>query len=230
MKSFKLVISCEHASNKLPAVWSRKLKIPKHILSSHCGYDIGVKSIARGISKHFKATYVEGKYSRLLIDLNRTSRSRSLFSKWALSNLRAGERLEVLQKFYTPHVESLRKSMPIRQEHCYLHLGIHSFTPQLHGETRNNDFGILYDPKRALEKKISKKLVESLRQIKPDFHTRYNYPYRGDHGGIVEIFRSSHLPSNYVGLEIEINQKRLQSKKAQKEILEVLIQAISSVI
>lgn len=230
MKSFRLLISCEHASNKIPAVWARKLKIPKKVLSSHCGYDIGVQSIARGISKHFKTSYVEGKYSRLLVDLNRTSKSRSLFSKWALKNLSSEERSEILQKFYLPHVEMLNNKMPKQTKACYLHLGIHSFTPVLHGAVRNNDFGVLYDPKRSLEKKISKKLVESLRQIRSDFHTRYNYPYRGDHGGIVEIFRSLHSPSNYLGLEIEVNQKWLQSKKAQKEIQEILIQAISSII
>ena len=46
--------------------------------------------------------------------------------------------------------EDLRAAVAARKQ--VLHVAVHSFTPVLHGERRNADVGLLYDPARPRER------------------------------------------------------------------------------
>ena len=76
-----LILTCEHASNKLPASFKRA--VPARVLKTHRAYDIGAVQVFRKLVKFAKPEfYSEGKFSRLFIDLNRTITNKSAFSEY----------------------------------------------------------------------------------------------------------------------------------------------------
>ena len=86
-----------------------------------------------------------------------------------------------------------------------LHLSIHSFTPVLHGQTRNADIGLLYDPGRAGERRLAVAWQKALRKRVPSLRVRRNYPYLGKADGFTTHLRRR-FPRAYLGLELEVNQ------------------------
>jgi predicted N-formylglutamate amidohydrolase len=87
-----------------------------------------------------------------------------------------------------------------------IHVAVHSFTPELDGEVRNADVGLLYDPKRKGEVEICRRWASILRQRDPGIRLRMNYPYRGNADGLTTWLRRKHPASRYLGIELEINQ------------------------
>ncbi len=64
-----------------------------------------------------------------------------------------------------------------------LHLSVHSFTPKLHGVTRNAEIGFLYDPARRMDAAFCRDWRDVLVRDKPHWRVRMNYPYRGTSDG-----------------------------------------------
>lgn len=95
------------------------------------------------------------------------------------------------------------------KERTVLHLGIHSFTPELRGEVRRADMALLYDPSRARERALCVAWTEALRRLLPGRHVRRNYPYRGRSDGLTTSLRAAHGEEGYLGIEIEVNQKHV---------------------
>ena len=219
-----LVVSCEHASNKLPVNYQHLLGCPEQILRSHCASDIGAEPIARYIGKHFSAPYYYGKYSRLLIDLNRSLHHPDLFSRYS-SVLTKHQKQDLIDKFYVPYrsgVEACIKNL-VLEKATVLHLSFHSFTPVLRGEKRKCDIGLLYDPKRPLEKSIATSMRHSLSQRLPGYVIRRNFPYRGTADGFTVYLRKQFTEACYAGIEVEINQRRVQNTGRIQQALETSI-------
>ena len=77
----KLMLTCEHASNKLPAAF--KKFVPTDVQKTHRAYDIGALQVFRKLVKFAKPEFsCEGKFSRLFVDLNRTITNKSAFSEY----------------------------------------------------------------------------------------------------------------------------------------------------
>ncbi len=228
-----LIISCEHASNKIPANLQNRLKIPRAILKTHRGHDIGAPEIARKIAKSLKAPYFAGRMSRLVVDLNRSLTSAGLFSPWS-KKLSEFEREKILAEHYLPYrlhlTEVIEKS--VKKASPVLHFSVHSFTPKLNGETRTAEIGLLYDPSRANESKLAGHLENGLNNSIPKLRVRRNYPYKGTSDGITTYMRRHFSNESYLGLEIEINQNLfLDTKSAKIKILtETLRESLKSFI
>jgi predicted N-formylglutamate amidohydrolase len=77
----------------------------------------------------------------------------------------------------------------------------------LNGTVRTADLGILYDPRRAAEKRGALLLQEKLLARLPDLRIRRNYPYTGYSDGHTTALRKLFAESRYAGFEIEVNQK-----------------------
>ena len=85
-----LILTCEHASNKLPAAF--KKAVPAEVLKTHRAYDIGAVQVFRKLVKFAKPEFFcEGKFSRLFVDLNRTITNKSAFSDYLRNNENAKE-------------------------------------------------------------------------------------------------------------------------------------------
>ena len=67
------------------------------------------------------------------------------------------------------------------------------------------DLGILYNPKRPLEKLFSNELRRMLR-TDTSMRIRLNAPYQGVSDGHVTALRKIFSPETYVGIELEVSQ------------------------
>ena len=66
----QILIIADHASNYVPKE-KNNLGLSNFFLNQHIAFDIGVKELSLELSNHLKCRVIQGKYSRLLIDLNR---------------------------------------------------------------------------------------------------------------------------------------------------------------
>jgi predicted N-formylglutamate amidohydrolase len=88
-----------------------------------------------------------------------------------------------------------------------VHVSSHSFTPELHGKMRNADVGLLYDPARSGEVEFCELWKKSLAVCAPELKVRRNYPYAGKGDGLTRYFRTQFSRAEYIGIELEINQR-----------------------
>jgi len=218
----KLMLTCEHASNRLPA--SFKKAVPAEVLNTHRAYDIGACAVFRKLVRFAKPEFhCEGKFSRLFVDLNRTITNKSVFSEYH-ETLRANDKSvaektkaqataywmeyrKTIEKFVESALKSKKRTA--KSEPSIVHLGIHSFTPELNGKVRNADIGILYDPARPQECAYAQVIKDEIKRLYPTMKVRFNYPYKGSSDGLTTTLRKKFGP-RYVGIEIEINQKFFQ--------------------
>ena len=211
-----LILTCEHASNKLPAAF--KSAVPTEVLKTHRAYDIGALAVFRKLVKFAKPEfYCEGKYSRLFVDLNRTITNKSAFSDYyeALDKATAAKAKAQATAYWSEYRAAIEKfvesaikpkTRAAKPEPEIIHLGIHSFTPELNGKVRNTDIGILYDPSRPQERAYANVIKAEIKRLYPAMKVRFNYPYKGTSDGLTTTLRKKIGP-RYVGIEIEINQK-----------------------
>ena len=206
-----LILTCEHASNKLPAAF--KKAVPAEVLKTHRAYDIGAVQVFRKLVKFAKPEfYCEGKFSRLFVDLNRTITNKSAFSDYLRNNENAKAEATAYWNEYRAAIEKFvdfalkPKTRAAKSEPEIVHLGIHSFTPVLNGKVRNTDIGILYDPTRPQERAYANVIKDEIKRLYPAMKVRFNYPYKGTSDGLTTTLRKKFGPQ-YVGIEIEINQK-----------------------
>jgi len=206
---FKLMITCEHASNELPS-HSPNRGVSQELLESHRGYDIGAFAVYEELVKKFRPDfYSAGKYSRLYIDLNRSLRNCRNATPQAIAYHQ--KYWEAAEQFVA---KQLANESGIESGLQIIHLAIHSFTPELNGEIRNADIGILYDPSRTSERACADIIVDEIHHCNRKMIVRRNYPYQGKTDGLCTALRKKFDPfktGRYIGFEIEINQKLLQS-------------------
>jgi predicted N-formylglutamate amidohydrolase len=216
----KLMHTCEHASNRLPAAF--KKFVPTHVQGTHRAYDIGALKVFRKLVKFAKPEFsCEGTFSRLFVDLNRTITNKSAFSEY-YGKLEASDKANAekvkaeataywkeyranVERFMTQNIGKGSKAAGNKGA-AIVHLGIHSFTPVLNGKPRNTDIGILFDPARPQERAYANVIKNEIKRLYPHMKVRFNYPYKGTSDGLTTSLRKK-FGSRYVGIEIEINQK-----------------------
>ena len=201
------MLTCEHASNRLPAAF--KKAVPEKVLKTHRAYDIGALAVFRKLVKFAKPEfYCEGKFSRLFVDLNRTITNKSAFSEYyeQLDKATASKVKAQATAYWSEYRAAIEKFVKANAKNEIVHLGIHSFTPELNGKVRNADIGILYDPSRPQECELAQVIKAEIKRLHPEMKVRFNYPYKGTSDGLTTTLRKKIGP-RYAGLEIEINQK-----------------------
>jgi predicted N-formylglutamate amidohydrolase len=201
------IITCEHGGNRIPGPYLRLFRGQGPLLDSHRGYDPGSLVIAKALASACRAPLVASTTSRLLIDLNRSIGHPQLFSavtRGAPAQIRA----QIVERYYRPYrvqVERLVKQA-VSRGHRVIHISSHSFTPELNGKVRGTDVGLLYHPARRGEAEVCARWKESLAASAPEFRVRRNYPYAGKGDGLTSHLRLRFAQSDYVGIELEVNQ------------------------
>lgn len=236
METQTFIISCEHATNDVPAAYRELLGADCALLGSHRGYDPGALEFAGLLADTMGSPLFVGRVSRLLVDLNRTlgnHRSPPIPSRPALS---CSQRAEILSQYYHPYRQQVERAVADRlaQGKRVLHLSIHSFTPVLAGVTRSTDVGFLYDPRRPLEKEFCGRWRARLAAREGSWRLRRNYPYRGSSDGFVTALRRKFPAERYLGLELEINQHYPLNDqegwgRLQQELLTSLLEVVGRV-
>jgi predicted N-formylglutamate amidohydrolase len=207
----KLLLTAEHAGSAIPKKYLPFFKGAEATLKSHHGFDIGSLSLFNSLKQ--QADYTKkNEISRLLIEFNRSTNHRNLFSKYALP-LSLLDKKELLMTLYQPYRSELINYIQsvINTGESILHISVHSFTPVLNGHTRNADIGLLYDPRRNFERQLARHWKKQLVEINPHLKIRFNYPYLGKADGLTTFMRKV-FPHNYAGIELEVNQAHCESQ------------------
>lgn len=224
-----LVFTCEHSGNKVPPQFRHLFKGEEGVLDTHRGYDIGALELAERLADNLKAPIFYADISRLVVELNRSKEAQDLFSQYT-GELTDKEKNWLLETFYEPYRETVTKTIASRMSYAdvVIHLSIHSFTPELNGQVRDADIGLLYDPERPLEKEFCHILADEIHRQDKALVVKDNYPYAGTDDGFTTVLRKEYPADRYVGIEIEMNQKypRSDDKKRWQDIIEKLSLAL----
>lgn len=205
-----LVLSCEHGGNRVPARWAACFEGRAAVaaLRSHRGWDPGALGLARVVSRECGAPLEFTTVTRLLVEANRSLHHRALFSEYT-KGLDGAAKTRIVRDHYTPYrrrVEALVRER-VRAAGAALHVSVHTFTPALNGEVRDVDIGLLYDPRRAAEKRICAEWRRRIIGAAPGLRVRMNRPYKGVADGFVTHLRTAFPAQRYVGVELEVNQR-----------------------
>lgn len=224
-----IIISCEHGGNALPATYADLFRDHAPTLASHRGWDHGALLVAERLANLLGAPLFSTTISRLLVDTNRSIGSRNLFSAFS-HPLAATEKKEILARYYLPHRQQILEavSSALDSGRPVLHLAIHSFTPVLAGVKRRADLGLLYDSARGQERLFCRAWQAKLDKTRPDLSVRRNYPYRGQSDGLPTWLRQRYLETQYLGVEVEINQQRLTDSLDCARLATLLGQTLAS--
>ena len=222
----KLILTCEHGGNNIPEAYEKYFK-NKAVLKTHRGYDLGALDLFKTLESLSYTSYCS-KTSRSLVELNRSLHHKNLFSEFTkdLPNI---ETAEIISTYYLPYrlaVENNIKSY-IENGETVLHLSIHSFTPILNNIERNCDIGLLFDSSKKAEKCFCKQFKTDLLKQNPSLKVRFNYPYLGKADGFTTHLRKQ-FPTNYLGIEIEVNQKFAIDDVMGIEIKGVIYKSVSN--
>lgn len=201
-----VIISCEHASNAVPADYAAMFRDAADTLAGHRGWDIGAAELARRFAETLGTTAFLADTTRLLVDLNRSPGHPQRFSEYTRGQA-ATVRRRIVDQHYSPYRAAVERAgdAALSTGEVVLHLSVHSFAPELDGISRRADIGLLYDPNRALETALARRWHARLAAL--GRHVRRNYPYRGGADGLVTTLRRRLDPVRYIGLELEVNQR-----------------------
>lgn len=217
------LISAEHASNDAPEKWRRLFASEPGILDSHRAWDPGSREMARTLAAALNAPLLEGRVTRLLVDLNRSASHPRRFSEFSRS-LPEAQKKELVDHYWQPHWDrygDYLDSLPGK----IIHIACHSFSPAMDGKPRGTDIGLLYDPTRPLEAQYCRLLGTAMRGVLPDLTVHMNKPYRGVSNGMGQQHRRHYDDRRLITLELEINQRLVARsiwKTCRQRIAEVI--------
>jgi predicted N-formylglutamate amidohydrolase len=228
----RLILTCEHAGNRVPARYRPLFVGHEHLLPTHRGWDPGALLLAREMARRFSAPLYFEETTRLLVDLNRSVGNPELHSE-ATHHLSLRERREILDVYYHPHRRTVDAAVAaaVGQGDRVMHVASHSFTPELNGHVRTADIGMLYDPARPGEVAFATAWIDALKIADPSLRLRRNYPYLGKSDGVTMKLRRQHAPDRYVGIELEVNQLYVEAggpawTKLRKTLVDTLADAL----
>lgn len=227
-----LLISCEHAGRRIPPRYRALFAGHEAVLRSHRGHDPGALALARQMAAAFGAPLFYSTISRLLVDLNRSLGHPQLYSPMT-RGLPATARRKILARFYLPYRAQIEAHVTrvVENSQCLVHVASHSFTPVFDGEVRTADIGLLYDPARPGEVALCRGWKRGIEARAPAWNVRRNYPYTGTSDGLTAYLRKRFRPEQYVGVELEINQKHVFARgRAWSALRETLIEALDEVL
>ncbi|HEX3755356.1 MAG TPA: N-formylglutamate amidohydrolase [Rhizomicrobium sp.] len=176
-----LLLLCDHASNRLPPAYGT-LGLAAEALQTHIAYDIGAAEVTCALARSYGAAAVLGRWSRLLIDLNRGVDDPTIVMKLSDGSIVPGNRAvdaaEVAHRIATYHAPYhgavAREIARIQAAGAVpILISIHSFTPSWKNVPRPWQFGILYDRDTRLAKPLMARLAEA------GFTVGDNEPYSG---------------------------------------------------
>ncbi len=226
----RTLISCEHGGNRVPTPYRHLFAEHRELLTTHRGYDAGALAVARELARALRAPLVVSITSRLLVDLNRSPGHPRLYGEM-LRTAPVELRREVFERHYLPYRERGESLVAdaVASGARVIHLSSHSFTPELDGEVRNADVGLLYDPARPGEVALCTELQAALAARTPQLKVRRNYPYRGTADGFCTWLRRRFPPERYIGIELEINQKHvLGAPDTWRALRRLLVEALAA--
>jgi predicted N-formylglutamate amidohydrolase len=177
-KNSKLLLLCDHASNALPEGlgW---LGLDPALFGTHIAHDIGAAAVTRALASAWDVPAFLGRWSRLLIDLNRGADDPTIVMKLSDGSIIPGNRdadaAEVARRiaaYHAPYHAAIAAELDRMGPDAVL-ISMHSFTPSWKKVPRKWEVGVLYDR----DERLAKPLMTRLEQA--GFVVGDNEPYTG---------------------------------------------------
>jgi predicted N-formylglutamate amidohydrolase len=204
------LVTCEHGGNRIPPRLRRYFRAHARLLATHEAYDPGALAMARTLAATLRAPLVASTVSRLVVELNRSPTHPALYSR-VIRRAPPHVLAAIYERHYLPYrieVETFVADAVARGARV-VHVSSHSFTPVLDREVRAADAGLLYDPAREAESALCARWRDEL-AARLGWRVRRNYPYRGSADGLTTFLRRRFDADSYAGVELEVNQRRVQ--------------------
>jgi predicted N-formylglutamate amidohydrolase len=218
----RLVLTCEHAGNRIPTAWKAHFAKQGYKLQTHHGWDPGAMELAKRLASDLKAPLHLTEWSRLLCDCNRDEDHPEVISEM-IQHLSAAQKQSILQNYHRPFRHKVAQQITdcIQSNRSgVFHLSLHSFTPRFRGQLRNCELGVMFDSRVAAEKKLAGRLARHLACMDRHFRVRMNYPYVGRDTYFQPALRKQFCQPEYLGLQLEVNQKLPLRQKARWQRLQ----------
>ncbi len=180
-KSSPLLFICDHASKALPPSYG-DLGLDADRLGTHIAYDIGAAALTRQLASSYNATAILGRWSRLLIDLNRGADDPTLVMKLSDGSIIPGNRnvdqaqiAYRIAQYHQPYHAAITSQIDhmLGQGGQAVLISLHSFTPIWKAWPRPWEIGILWDR----DSRLAEPLLHHLDQA--GFSVGDNEPYHG---------------------------------------------------
>jgi predicted N-formylglutamate amidohydrolase len=212
--SARVIVTCEHGGNRVPTRFAKSFEGQGALLRTHRAYDLGAATVATEVARLLRARLLVATTTRLLVDLNRSPSHARLFSEFT-RGLPRHDKERIVAEHYLPHRRAVERAIAQARARrgFVVHLAIHSFTPVLDGIVRRADVGLLYDPARSPERALCESWRDALLAAEPARLVRRNYPYRGTSDGLATALRREHGVTAYAGVEVEVNQRLLVTRR-----------------
>ena len=81
----RLLVSCEHGGNGVPAEYRALFAGAGDVLTTHRALDIGAATVARAFGRRLGVAPFTASVTRLVVDLNRSPGNRNVFSQYTRS-------------------------------------------------------------------------------------------------------------------------------------------------
>jgi predicted N-formylglutamate amidohydrolase len=217
------VFTCEHASAAMPEEYAG-LGLGPTELADHVAWDIGAAALARQLAEVFASPLVESACSRLVVDCNRDLGDHDLIVAETHGvvvpgnrAVDAAERSDRIARWHRPYHDAIDDVLRGRGETILV--SVHSFTPELRGERRTLEVGVLYDDHVPL----AGTLVDALAAT--GLVVRHNEPYSGLDG----LIYSARVHGTRHGLryvELEVNNGLLRDDAGVAVVTEKVARAL----
>ena len=175
----RLIFLCDHASNALPPGLSG-LGLCADAFASHIAYDIGAAYLTRDLARRFAAPAYLGRWSRLLVDLNRGGDDPTVVMKLSDGRIVPGNRdadvTDRIARYHAPYHAAIavRIEAALAQGIVPVLISMHSFTPVWRGNPRPWHVGVLWDQDDRLPRALMRRLAREADLVVGD-----NEPYSG---------------------------------------------------
>lgn len=180
-KEARLLFLCDHASNDVPPELG-DLGLPKGEFARHIAYDIGAASLTKALATRFGAPALLGRWSRLVVDLNRGADDPTVVMRLSDGRIIPGNRdldrdavTERIARYHAPYHEAIaaKIAQAMRAGIVPALVSIHSFTPNWRGFARPWQVGVLWDKDARLARPLLARLEHA------GFTAGDNEPYTG---------------------------------------------------
>lgn len=225
-----LVISCEHASNRIPAPL-RTGPGDAPWLQTHWAWDIGARSFSLELARQVNGSALLARFSRLVCDANRAPEDRDLIRAVVeghplafnrrLPPAEVERRLSTYHHPYHQELDRLVAQTTARQGQAVL-LSVHSFTPVWGLDLRAVELGVLFDD----HEEEARALARGFRRL--GFDAALNEPYSGRAGLIYAAARHGRA-HGVLHLELEINQAMIPTAGRARRLARRLAPAIRAI-
>ncbi len=177
------LIICDHASRAVPVELDH-LGLGPEVFEQHVAWAIGGAGVSRGLAHRLGATALLCGFSRLVIDPNRELyHEHSIRAKSDAirvpgnENIDRAEAARRARTLYHPyHQEIERRLRAIQERHVPVLISIHTFTPQLSGDTPRRWHGAVL---HGDDDRFVAPVLERFRSLFPDLVIGDNEPYTG---------------------------------------------------